>query len=315
MKYAVAIFITLLFSSAKCQEVQLLEQIPFSLPDSTLAKIQKDITKIRSVVALINFYHITYLSDGLKVKGYLAVPKKDGKYPCVIYNRGGNKEFSKNTEESFTRSLSEISSVGYIVIASQYRGNDGGEGVEEFGGKDVDDVLNLIPLLNSLPQADTSRIGMFGYSRGGMMTYLALSKTKRIKAAVVQSGMADLIKIMEARPEFDTASYAHLIPGYARNKMAALRERSATYFADKINKTTPILILQGTADWRNPTNQVLDLVTRLYEVKQPIRFILYEGAQHSLQEFRSDYITQIIQWFNLYLRDEKRLPSLEPHGH
>ena len=41
-----------------------------------------------------------------------------------------------------------------MVVASQYRGNAGGEGKEEFGGKDVNDVLNLLPLLESLPKAD-----------------------------------------------------------------------------------------------------------------------------------------------------------------
>ncbi len=68
----------------------------------------------------------------------------------------------------------------------------GGEGREEFGGADVDDVLNLIPLLGSFPQADTSRIGMYGRSRGGMMTYIALTKTDRIAAAIVDAGEANL---------------------------------------------------------------------------------------------------------------------------
>jgi len=57
--------------------------------------------------------------------------------------------------------LGRIATWGYVVAASQYRGNAGGQGKEEFGGADVDDVLNLIPLLESLPQADTTRIGMY----------------------------------------------------------------------------------------------------------------------------------------------------------
>ena len=100
------------------------------------------------------------------------------------------------TDKSFTRDLSEISSKGYVIIASQYRGNDGGEGQEEFGGKDVNDVLNLIPLLSQVPSADTWRIGMYGWSRGGLMTYIALAKTTKIKAAVVGSGVTDLIKAL-----------------------------------------------------------------------------------------------------------------------
>jgi dipeptidyl aminopeptidase/acylaminoacyl peptidase len=105
-----------------------------------------------------------------------------------------------------------------------------------------------------------------------------------------------------------------MIPGYATSKDALLKTRSATWFAGSISKSTPILILQGTADWRVPTNQVLDLVNRLYEVKQPFRFILYEGGDHSLYEHRTDYSAQIENWFNTYLRDGKKWPSLEPHG-
>jgi len=93
---------------------------------------------------------------------------------------------------------------GYVIVASQYRGNGGGEGKEEFGGKDVNDVLNLIPLLSNMPQADTARIGMFGWSRGSMMTYLALTKTTTIKAAVVGSGLTDLITSLKERPEPET---------------------------------------------------------------------------------------------------------------
>ena len=40
----------------------------------------------------IEVYSLTYLSDGLKIKGYMAKPKKPGKYPCIIFNRGGNRE-------------------------------------------------------------------------------------------------------------------------------------------------------------------------------------------------------------------------------
>ena len=93
-----------------------------------------------------------------------------------------------------------------------------------------------------------------------------------------------------------------------------LRERSATYFAEKICKTTPILIFQGTADWRVPADQVFVLVQKFYQVKQPFRFILYEGGQHSLIEHRPHYYFQLINWFNYYLRDGKRWPDLNPHG-
>lgn len=292
-----------------CQDGKIIEKKSYTLPDSIIRSVPEG----EALRQAVDFYRITYLSDGLKVKGYMAVPRQAGNYPCIIYNRGGNQEFGAITDETFVRSLGPLAKAGYVVAGSQYRGNAGGEGKEEFGGRDVNDVLNLIPLFVNEQKADTSRIGMFGWSRGGMMTYIALTKTNHIKAAVVGSGLSDLVKTLESRPGFDSL-WATLIPGYASQKEKLLKERSATWLAKHISKTTPILILQGTADWRVPTDQVLDLSMKFYEVKQPFRFILYEGGQHSLVEFREEYYTEIINWFHTYLRDRKPWPNLEPHG-
>ena len=296
------------------QNGKILEQQLISFPGAALRAVEPNVPNAKALAAATRLYRITYLSDGLKVKGYLALPQKDGKYPCVIYNRGGNREVGKLDEAGFLdRGLADLCEAGYVVIASQYRGNDGGEGKEEFGGKDVNDVLHLIPLLATVPQADTSRIGMMGWSRGGMMTYLALAKSNRIKAAVVGSGVTDLQKSAEERADMNTV-FSELIPGYATNGEAVLKERSVMHFAEKINRNTPVLILAGTADWRVAPTQALSLADRFYELKQPYRLVLYEGGQHSLSEHRQDYVNQMLYWFNTYLRDGKKWPTLEPHG-
>jgi dipeptidyl aminopeptidase/acylaminoacyl peptidase len=295
------------------QDGKIVETIPFTIADSIVQSLRRVDTGAGQIAHTVKFFHITYLSDGLRVKGYMALPKAEGTYPCVIFNRGGNRELGAITEGSFFRLLGRLAASGYIVVASQYRGVDGGEGKEEFGGQDIDDVLNMIPLLSSLPQADTSRIGMFGWSRGGMMTYLALTQTTRIKAAVVGSGMADLVRSAKERPGL-ARPWAQIIPGYATDQQAVLERRSAVNFTERICKSTPILIMQGTADWRVPPEQVLDLVNKLYKAKQPMHFILYEGGQHSLAEHRADYYAQLMAWFNKYLRDRERWPDLAPHG-
>src|SRR5688500_10771616 len=169
--------------SALSQDGKLVEQTEYKLADTSITKIRAINGGIDTVLKKVITYGITYQSDGLKVKGYLVMPKAKGIYPCIIYNRGGNRDGGALTDGQTGRIMAEVASWGYIVVGSQYRGNMGGEGKEEFGGSDVNDVLNLIPLLANFQQADTSRIGMYGWSRGGMMTYLALTKTKRIKAA------------------------------------------------------------------------------------------------------------------------------------
>jgi dipeptidyl aminopeptidase/acylaminoacyl peptidase len=71
-------------------------------------------------------------------------------------------------------------------------GNDGGEGHDEFGGDDLNDITNLIPLADEIPQADNNTWGIEGWSRGGMMTYLTLTRNSLFKAAIVTGGIANL---------------------------------------------------------------------------------------------------------------------------
>jgi dipeptidyl aminopeptidase/acylaminoacyl peptidase len=156
----------------------------------------------------LDFQRIKYLSDGLKVVGYIIKPKcTDGKkLPVIIFNRGGTREFGRLTFGYLFRFFDLVSD-GYILVASQYRGNAGGEGREERGGADVNDVLNLIPLIESIPEADASRIGMYGWSRGGMMTYIALTKTDRIAAAIIGAGAADSFDTIKRPQELEKNIY------------------------------------------------------------------------------------------------------------
>jgi dipeptidyl aminopeptidase/acylaminoacyl peptidase len=232
----------------------------------------------------------------------------------VIYNRGGNREFGALRDGPAAGLLGRVASWGYVVVASQYRSNAGGEGREEFGGADVNDVLNLIPLLKSWPQADASRIGMYGWSRGGMMTYLALTRTTNIAAAVIGAGMADAIKNVTERPEMETEVFAQLIPRYASNKESALRVRSALSWPESLHKQTPILLLQGSADWRVSPTDSLRMATALFERKHPFRLIFLEGGDHGLTEYRGEVNRQVKEWLDRYVRDRKPWPSLEPHG-
>ena len=152
----------LTYISCYSQNGKILDQTPFTYPDSIVGRIEKIVPDIKSTISTVNFYHISYLSDELKIKGYLAIPKKEGKYPCIIYDRGGFNEAGKITDDYFLRELAPLCSIGYIIVASQYRGTEGAGGKDEFGGKEVDDILNLLPLIDNLAQADTSRIGMVG---------------------------------------------------------------------------------------------------------------------------------------------------------
>lgn len=297
---------------------QIVKREEFNLLDDQ--KIFSRITKDNKLLNEFKYLNkvrtekITYISDGLKVTAYLVYPVIEGKYPCIIYNRGGNREFGSISKSKLAFIFARIACRGYVVIGSQYRGNDGGEGREEFGGKEVDDVLNLIPLLKKLENADGSKIGIFGWSRGGMMTYLALSRNSEIKAAVVGGGIADLSMMKNNRPDMEKFVYSELMPDYDKNRDTLLHERSAINLVKKFPKGAPILLLHGTADWRVRPVQSIRLAELFLKERIPFRLVLFEGGDHGLTEFSSEVDNMVINWFDKYLMRGEKFPSLIPHG-
>lgn len=245
-------------------------------------------------------YDITYISDGLKVKGYLAQPKAPGTYPAIIWNRGGNREYGllkPSSIEPYARN-------GYVAIGTQYRGNGGSEGREEFGGADVNDVLNLIPLLKSMPNVNANKIGMVGYSRGGMMTYIALKeqtlrRTDGIKAACTVGGSSDLFMTAKDRPDMLTNVLMPLIGGGPSEIPEEYEARSAVCWADKIN--VPLLIQHGEVDWRVSVEQAQKLGQELDKHGKVHKLITYPGDDHGLSGHNGG-LTEILAWLDQYLK-------------
>ena len=300
--------------SAGPQDGSIVEKSACSLMPEIREKVLARVPQVAEFIDSNKTYAMTYMSDGLKVKGYLVIPPGEGPFPCLICNRGGNREFGAISDPDAIVWLGKYASWGYIVVASNYRGVAGGEGMEEFGGAEIDDVLNLIPLLESIPQADTTRIGMWGGSRGGLMTYIALRKTDRIRGAVVAAGLSDSFMMIKDRPEMETGVIAELVPDYEANKEAALLARSPVRWANELCKTTPLLVFQGSGDWRVNPEEALEMADALLAAKHPFRFILFEGADHGLTEFRSEEDRITRDFLDHYVRDMAPLPDLEPHG-
>ncbi|MCU0291258.1 MAG: prolyl oligopeptidase family serine peptidase [Thermoanaerobaculaceae bacterium] len=255
------------------------------------------------------YFALTYWSDELRVKGFLGRPREGTCLPAVIYNRGGNLEYGalKGWE------IIPYVEAGFVAVASQYRGNGGGEGREQFGGADVDDVMNLLPLLKGLPEVDPERIGMTGNSRGGMMTYLALKRqtltgTHDIKAAVTIGGVADLFGWLDERPSMiDT--FRALIRGWPDK--GPYRARSAVEWPELIN--VPLLILHGESDDRVSVEQSRRLAELLTKAGKPVQLITYPGDDHSLSVSRSGLV-EGLAWFGHYLGMPGEDSSLERHG-
>lgn len=247
---------------------------------------------------------ITYISDGLKVKGFIALPagkhSDTPSFPCIIWNRGGFGDRGALDDFTARGLLGQIAGWGYVVLASQYRGNMGGEGQDEFGGADVNDILNLIPLAEGIPQADRNIWGIEGWSRGGMMTYLTLTRSDIFKTAVISGGISDL-----QREEsgfiwvFKEKTESFLSPEEAQ-KMRI--ERSAVNFADKLPRNLPFLILHGTADDKVTPKDALDMGNLFLENKMPFRLVLFEDGDHYLRAQKKEVDKLRKMWFDRYLK-------------
>lgn len=247
---------------------------------------------------------MVYSSDGLKIKGFIAYPadlEKGKKYPCIIWNRGGFGNQGAIDEFTARGLFGQIASWGYYVFASQYRGNSGAGGTDEFGGGDVDDVLNLIPLASYFEHADTSNWAIEGWSRGGMMTYIVLTKTSIFKTAVISGGIADL-HCNAGENKFMNNLYRNSFgkpdQGVFKQKC---RDRSIINFPEKLSRSTPILLLHGTDDERVSAMDSIRLAEKLLELKFKFRLVLLEGGDHFLKAHKREVDVLRKNWFAKFL--------------
>ena len=253
----------------------------------------------------IELFGMTYWSDGLRVKGFLLKPKGPGIYPAVIYNRGGSLEWGSLTHHVASVQLGELATIaraGYVVVASQYRGNGGGkEGHEEYMGSDLRDVLSLFDLLADRPDVDSARVGMFGWSRGGATTFKCLTRSRQIKAAAVGGPAVNYPRIVEEEPEMGEY-WSEFVPGYHDDWRAAMEARSVLYWPEQLPKDVPLLIVHGAEDPKVKTQDILSLAMRMDALQIPYRLVIYEGGDHGLSGHRHEAFAQVIGWFDRHLK-------------
>ena len=258
---------------------------------------------------------ITYASDGLSVPGMLLKPKAPGtrKWPAIIFNRGGNGELGSirdnglacgraNTSCLDLVDLYLFAKAGFVVIASDYRYQGATVKRDEWGGVEVNDVLNLVPALKSFDFVDRERLYMLGLSRGGTMAYLAIRRGIPVKAAAVIGGVSDVKAWVDATPAMGVVNgndyidgFAKIWPDYEHRAEEQYRARSAVYWADQIN--VPVLILHSRTDRLVPVNQALRMAEALQEKGKVYALHIYDHDGHSLPANREDRNRMIVDWF------------------
>ncbi|MFC4766346.1 alpha/beta hydrolase family protein [Effusibacillus consociatus] len=216
---------------------------------------------------------VTYLSQGLRVKGYLAIPAGEGPFPLLVYCRGGIRNVGMTRLAWVSRFVSE----GYIVFAPFYRGNRGGEGREDFGGEDRHDVLDALSWLSELSQVNKSEIHLFGFSRGAIMALFAAMEFPFVKSVIVWGGVSDLALTYEER--IDLRRMLKRVVGDSPQKVPeAYAWRSPIYRVDELS--CPVLLVHGTKDEQVGIEHSLRLAAALKDNGKTYTCLFYEGWGH-----------------------------------
>lgn len=238
-------------------------------------------------------HRFSYSSDGLEVFAYVYGPTRAAtRRPVIVFNRGSYTWPDGFSGELLTMAH-RLAQHGYVVVAPMYRGSGGAAGRDEMGGSDVDDLLNLEPVIGKIPGADPSKVYLYGESRGGMMVYQALRDGFHARAAAVVGAFTDLDGML-ADARWAQAG-AQIWPDLSANRSAIVSRRSAVRWADKIN--VPILILHGAADREVPPDQSLRMTSNLLNAKKHVSLAIIDGEDHVLSGSPAARDTRVVDWF------------------
>ena len=237
----------------------------------------------------VEMSRIVYTNDGLHITGVIAAPKAQKPAGLIMYNRGGSGNFGLLAVHTLMRQFVPLVRAGYVVASSNYRGNDGGEGKDKFGGRDVDDVVKLHEIMRAHKLVDGKPCFVIGHSRGGMMTYLLMKRGLPMRAAIAIAAVSDLRGWNSIRPEIVENVYKRYIPGFEANEEALLAERSAICW--------PLLLLHGTNDDRVPHDQSEKLAAKL---TSPYELVLFPGGNHTLTRDWPEVLRHSEDWMKLH---------------
>ena len=187
------------------------------------------------------------------------------RYPAIVMVHGG---FHDHLDSRWFKNVDMAISQGYVVIFPEYHGSRG-YGAEiykgDYGVSDTADVLSAAHYFAKQSFVDPDRMAIFGHSRGGMITLLAIEKEPRLfKAAVDLAGLADFVAFMAYKPEWRRQETARDNPSFKGKgpdeNLPAYMDISPINHVDKIQ--TPLFVVATTGDkiapWQLHSGRLLD---------------------------------------------------------
>ena len=186
----------------------------------------------------VRLTEIVYWSEGLKVKGILAEPKKAGDYSGILYLRGGIQSIGMVRPAR----IAQFAAQGFTVFAPYYRGNRGGEGRDEFAGADRWDAVHGAEVLKTLCNGI---IHLLAFSRGGIMALWTAVLRDDITSVVTWAGVTDTVLTYKERPDM-RRMMKRIYGGTPNTALSAYEERNPLLRLDEAE--SPFLIIHGLED-------------------------------------------------------------------
>lgn len=233
----------------------------------------------------VELTEITYLSGGVKVKGMLAEPKKEGSYEGLIYMRGGIQHIGMARPAR----IAQFASQGFVVFAPYYRGNRGGEGRDEFAGADLQDAVSAVDVLKQSPKWKEGRVHLFSFSRGGIMALWTAILRNDITSTVHWAGVSDVVFTYKEREDM-RRMMKRVIGGSPNSAPDAYRERTALFRVEEID--APVLIIHGMKDENVSFEQAIMLEDALREHQKTTETWYFQDYTHHFPSWHNAKIVR-----------------------
>ncbi len=247
-------------------------------------------------------------ADGTKIDTFLTRPPDapaGKKLPTVLRIHGGP---TAQYTTGWNLDWQMLAAGGYAVVAANPRGSTGyGRDFcyaiwADWGNKDYEDVMAAVDSEIELWVADPDRLGVGGWSYGGILTDYVITKTTRFKAAISGASEANYFA------NYGTDHYQYEWEtelGLPWRNVELWTKMSPWFQVDKVK--TPTLILCGQDDVNVPLLNSEQLYQALRRLGVPSELIIYPGQSHGIRKptYQKDRFERYLAWYDKYLKAGK----------
>jgi dipeptidyl aminopeptidase/acylaminoacyl peptidase len=244
--------------------------------------------------------------DGTPIHGFVVHPSGTAEaapLPAILRIHGGP---TSQFEHRFSFEWQLLAANGYLVVAANPRGSTGrGQAFEraiwaDWGNKDAQDVLAAVDHVVKRGMADPSRLGLGGWSYGGILTNYVITQDTRFKAATSGASIANILAGY-GTDEY-IREYEYELGRPWEHPEVWLHNSSPFLHADRIK--TPTLFLAGDKDFNVPLLNSEQMYQALRSLGVPTRLIIYPGQYHGITKpsYQKDRYERYLAWYAKYLK-------------